>query len=110
MTSPIVHFDIHGGDEPGQHRFYAELFGWQVASQGPGYALVQTSENGLHGALVDADAPSVSIGIAVEDLAAALDRAVALGGTVKMPPTNNGWVTKAQVADPAGNPLTLIQR
>jgi hypothetical protein len=26
-----------------------------------------------------------------------------------MPPTDNGWVTKAQVTDPAGNIVTLIQ-
>jgi len=26
-----------------------------------------------------------------------------------MPATDNGWVTKAQVSDPAGNLVTLIQ-
>jgi hypothetical protein len=26
-----------------------------------------------------------------------------------MPPTDNGWVVKAQIRDPAGNLLTLIQ-
>jgi predicted enzyme related to lactoylglutathione lyase len=31
------------------------------------------------------------------------------GGTVLMPPTDNGWVVKALVADPAGNALSLIQ-
>jgi predicted enzyme related to lactoylglutathione lyase len=48
--------------------------------------------------------------VAVADLDAAIERAVALGGTVTMPPTDNGWVVKAQVADPAGNPVTLIQQ
>ena len=33
-----------------------------------------------------------------------------LGGEVVMPPTDNGWVVKAQVRDPAGNVLTLIQQ
>jgi predicted enzyme related to lactoylglutathione lyase len=46
----------------------------------------------------------------VDDLSAAVERATALGGTVVMPPTDNGWVVKAQVTDPAGNPVTLIQR
>ena len=27
-----------------------------------------------------------------------------------MPPTDNGWVVKAQVRDPAGNTLTLIEQ
>ena len=109
MPSPILHVDILGADEPAQHRFYAELFGWQVDPKGPGNALVRTPDGGPDGALVDADAPGVSIGVGVEDLAAAVERAVALGGTVLMPPTDNGWVVKAQVTDPAGNPVTLIE-
>lgn len=31
-----------------------------------------------------------------------------LGGQVLMPPTDNGWVRKALVTDPAGNRLSLI--
>ena len=31
------------------------------------------------------------------------------GGAVVMEPTDNGWVTKAQVTDPAGNVVTLIE-
>ncbi|MFF5233729.1 VOC family protein [Dactylosporangium sp. NPDC000521] len=110
MTSPIVHFDIHGAaPESAQHRFYADLFGWQVTPRGPGYAQVSTGEGGLRGALVDGETPSVTVGVAVPDLDAAVARAVALGGAVTMPPTDNGWVVKAQVTDPSGNPVTLIQ-
>lgn len=32
-----------------------------------------------------------------------------LGAVGVMPPTDNGWVTRAQVKDPAGNVLTLVQ-
>ena len=110
MASPILHVDIAGAPEPEQQRFYAELFGWDVTPQGPGYALVKTPDGGPDGALVDADEPSVTIGVGVDDLDAALERAVALGGKVAMPPTDNGWVVKAQVSDPAGNLLTLLQR
>jgi predicted enzyme related to lactoylglutathione lyase len=35
--------------------------------------------------------------------------AAAEGGKVLLPKTDNGWVKKAQIADPAGNALTLIQ-
>ncbi|GAA4260247.1 VOC family protein [Dactylosporangium darangshiense] len=110
MTPQIVHFDVLGSPESAQHRFYADLFGWTVDVKGPGYALVHTPDGGPDGALVDADAPGISLGVAVDDLTAAVERATALGGTVVMPPTDNGWVVKAQVTDPAGNPVTLIQR
>ena len=108
MNSPIVHFDISGPDDERLRSFYADVLGWEVDPKGPGYALV-TSSGGLRGALVEAEQPSVVLGIGVANLDAAVEHVVAQGGTVVMPPTNNGWVTKAQVADPAGNLLTLIQ-
>ena len=52
---------------------------------------------------------SVVLGIAVADLDAAIKQAEQLGATVVMPPTDNGWVSKAQLQDPAGNLVNLIQ-
>jgi predicted enzyme related to lactoylglutathione lyase len=104
----IVHFDITGPREQELHQFYGGLLGWKVQPQGPGYALVETP-GGLRGAIADADQGTVTLGVAVPDLTAALRHAEELGGSVIMPPTDNGWVVKAQVKDPAGNPLTLIQ-
>ncbi len=109
MADPVVHIDITGPDEPAQHRFYADLFGWTVEPRGPGYALFRTGEDGPHGSLIEAESGAVTIGIAVADLDASVAQAVALGGSVAMPPTDNGWVVKAQVSDPAGNVVTLIQ-
>ncbi|WP_162247891.1 VOC family protein [Devosia sp. Root413D1] len=43
------------------------------------------------------------------DLGKALEAAQAEGGAIAMPVVDNGWVKKAQVRDPAGNLLTLIQ-
>lgn len=106
--NPIVHFDICGPREQDLHHFYSGLLGWSVQPQGPGYALVDTP-GGLRGAITDADQAAVTLGVAVPDLAAAVRHAEDLGGSVIMPPTDNGWVVKAQVRDPAGNPLTLIQ-
>jgi predicted enzyme related to lactoylglutathione lyase len=104
----IVHFDICGPQEQDLHRFYGDLLGWDVQPKGPGYALVDTP-SGLRGAITDAERATVTLGVAVPDLDAALRHAEELGGSVIMPPTDNGWVVKAQVSDPAGNPLTLIQ-
>jgi predicted enzyme related to lactoylglutathione lyase len=109
MTDGIVHIDIAGPDEAAQHRFYAELFGWTVEPKGPGYALLRTPDGSPDGALVEAETGSVTFGVAVADLADAVARAGALGATVVMPPTDNGWVVKAQVCDPAGNLVTLLQ-
>jgi uncharacterized protein len=104
----IVHFDICGPREQDLYDFYSGLFGCGVQPQGPGYALVDTP-GGLRGAIADADQASVTLGVAVPDVAAALRHAEDLGGSVIMPPTDNGWVVKGQVKDPAGNLLTLIQ-
>ena len=104
----IGHFDIGGPDIGALGRFYAGVFGWGVRERGPGYSSVETPGSAPNGAIVESDEPAFTVGIVVPALDAALDAAVTHGGTVVLPPTNNGWVTKAQVLDPAGNRLTLI--
>jgi predicted enzyme related to lactoylglutathione lyase len=108
-NNAIVHFDICGPHEAAVHTFYRDLLGWTVDPQGPGYALVETP-SGLRGSIVDTETPQLTIGVAVADLDTAVAEAQRLGGAVVMPPTDNGWVVKAQVRDPAGNVLTLIQQ
>ncbi|MEV6333012.1 VOC family protein [Streptomyces sp. NPDC051909] len=107
-ANAVVHFDISGPDDEGLRRFYGDLLDWQVDPKGPGFALVQTS-GGLRGAIVGSEQSGVTLGVVVPDLEQALQNAAELGGIVVMPPTDNGWVTKAQVKDPVGNLLTLIQ-
>src|SRR5262245_18159264 len=109
MADPVVHIDITGPDETAQHRLYSDLFNWTVEPRGPGYALLRTGGDSPNGALVESETASVTIGVAVADLGTSVELAVTLGGTIVMPPTDNGWVVKAQVADPAGNVVTLIQ-
>jgi predicted enzyme related to lactoylglutathione lyase len=104
----IGHFDVSGPELDALSSFYSDVFGWEVASRGPGYAQVKTPQ--LDGALAETPEPSLTIGIVVDHLDAALEQATRSGGSIVMPATDNGWVTKAQVQDPAGNVLTLIQR
>ena len=106
----IVHFDVAGPDEAALHRFYAGVLDWRVEPQGPGYALVRTPEGGPDGAVVEGSDASLTLGVAVDDLDATVARVTELGGEVLMPPTDNGWVVKALVVDPAGNRLSLIAR
>ncbi len=105
----IGHFDIGGPDVGALGRFYAGVFGWSVNERGPGYASVETPAGTANGALVESDEPAFTVGVVVPSLDAALQAAVALGGAVVLPPTDNGWVTKAQIEDPAGNRVTLIR-
>lgn len=109
VPNGIVHFDVAGPDTAALHGFYARVFGWTVDERGPGYALLGTPGGGPDGAVVEADDASLTVGVVVRDLDAATDAAVAGGGMVTMPVTDNGWVVKAQIADPAGNRITLIQ-
>ena len=104
----LAHFEIVGPEPERLHTFYAGVFGWEVAVQGPGYALVRTPEGSPDGAVVEAEVPALTIGVVVADIDRAVAAAKAAGGTVIMPPTDNGWVVKAQVADPAGNRVSLI--
>ena len=105
----IGHFDVAGPDFAALSGFYAGVLGWQVTPRGPGYAMLTTPEGGPNGALVEAEAASLTLGVVVPDLDKALRAAEAQGGAVAMPVVDNGWVKKAQVRDPAGNLLTLIQ-
>ncbi|WP_320672167.1 VOC family protein [Patulibacter defluvii] len=106
----IAHVDIAGPDLTALAGFYGPTLGWDVQSRGPGYSGITTPAGSADGALVEADEPSITIGVTVDDLDATVAAAVAHGGALAMPPTDNGWVVKAQVRDPAGNLLTLIQR
>ncbi|MGL5929011.1 MAG: VOC family protein [Dermatophilaceae bacterium] len=109
-ANAIAHVDIAGPDHQALSRFYGEVFGWEITPRGPGYAQVGTPDGGPDGALVEAEQAGLAVGVAVDDVAASLAVAVQAGGRELMPPTDNGWVVKAQVSDPAGNAVTLIQR
>ena len=104
----VGHFDVAGTHIDTLSSFYRSVFGWDVEPRGPGYAQLSTPT--LRGALVEAPEASLTLGVVVDDLDAALTDAQTAGGRIVMPATDNGWVRKAQVEDPAGNLLTLIQK
>lgn len=108
MTAPIVHFEFAGPDEHALHSFYGGVFGWAVNEMGPGYALVETPDGSPNGGLREAEVAEFTIGVEVDDLEEAVARGVEFGGSLAMPPTDNGYVNKAQLTDPAGNIVTLI--
>jgi predicted enzyme related to lactoylglutathione lyase len=109
QPNAIGHFDIAGPDIEQLGNFYSAVFGWHVDPKGPGYAMINTPDGSPGGALVDADDSSLTIGIIVSDLDQTLRTTSASGGKIVMPKTDNGWVQKAQISDPAGNCVTVIQ-
>lgn len=107
VPNAICHFDIAGPDIQHLGAFYSAVLGWTANPRGPGYTQLSTPTG--EGALVEAPAASFVVGIVVEDLDLALAKAVEAGGQVAMLRTDNGWVSKGQVTDPAGNLITLIE-
>jgi predicted enzyme related to lactoylglutathione lyase len=110
MEARIAHFEIQGPEDGRIAAFYNLLLGWPTAPRGPGYTLIDGEATGIGGAIADAPEERIVLGVSVSDLDATVARVTELGGEVLMPPTNNGWVTKAIVKDPAGNHLSLISQ
>jgi predicted enzyme related to lactoylglutathione lyase len=113
MGNPIVHFEIIGKDAAKVKAFYSELFGWKIGDLMPdmgNYGLIDEESSGLAGGVgqFDDGAPRVTIYAQAADLQATLDHAVALGGSILMPPTPiPGVTTLAMFADPDGNVIGL---
>lgn len=116
MGQPVAFFEVTSTDAKRAQKFYAELFGWQVAADESmgGYGLVDTGagEGAVGGGIGPSMAPGdtgVKIYMRVDDLDAYLDRAEKLGGKRLVPPTDlpAGYGRFAIFADPDGNPVGL---
>jgi hypothetical protein len=119
MGNPVVHFEISGHDPKKLRSYYSTLFDWEfdtdspvapVVSEAGNYGFV-SNESGIPGGVGGGVAfPSHAVFyVGVEDVAAALDQAVSLGGTrVFGPEANpNGQLVVAQFTDPEGNLVGL---
>jgi uncharacterized protein len=115
MGNPIVHFEIIGKDAATVKTFYSELFGWKIGDLMPdmgNYGLIDEESSKLPGGVGQSDdgTARVTVYAEVPDLQATLDHAVALGGSILMPPTEiPGVTTLALFADPDGNVMGLVK-
>jgi predicted enzyme related to lactoylglutathione lyase len=115
MGQPVAFFEVTSPDHQRAQRFYARLFGWDVAADPAmgGYGLVDTGagDGAIGGGIgpADADDSGVKIYMRVDDLDAYLDRAEALGGKRLVPPTDlpGDYGRFAILADPDGNRVGL---
>ena len=116
MGNPIVHFEIIGKDAAQLKAFYSELFDWKIGDLMPdmgNYGLIDGASSGLAGGVGQSDdgKPRTSVYAQVADLQATLDKAVALGATVVMAPTEIvPGTTLAMFIRPRRERLRLDQR
>lgn len=110
---PVVHWSIDAVDPAAQRAFYAAMFSWDIADGvfmdipagfgGP--------EPGPGGHIQPGERPGVSLFVQVRDLRESLDRATELGGAVLAEPFQlPGQPTLAQITDPEGNAVMLVQQ
>jgi hypothetical protein len=110
---PVVHWEITAREPAVLREFYGRLFSWDIGD-GPIMTIPAGfggPEPGPAGHIRQSDRTGVTLYVQVRDLREALDRAVALGGTVVAEPFDvPGGPSLAAVADPEGNPVTLVQQ
>jgi predicted enzyme related to lactoylglutathione lyase len=112
MSHPVIHAEIRSEDPDATRSFFAELFGWKVASEGgfPGYTFIDTGSE---------DGPAVAISprqgaedevlffVSVADVGATLAKAEELGGKVTQTAQEVPGVTFAVLADAQGHKVGI---
>jgi len=112
---PVVHWEIESPEPAALRAFYRELFNWRIAEDEAPISWIPAGiggpEPGPAGHIRHSDRRGVTLYVQVADLRASLDKAAALGGTVVMEPLDlPDGPTLAAIADPDGNPVTLVQQ
>jgi predicted enzyme related to lactoylglutathione lyase len=107
---PVVHAEIRSVDPDATRSFFADLFGWKVASEGafPGYTFIDTGvEGGTYVAISPRQAAEdeVLFFVAVEDVPATLRKAQELGGTIVQTAQSVPGTTFGVFADAQGHKI-----
>jgi predicted enzyme related to lactoylglutathione lyase len=108
MPHPVIHAEIRSENPDATRQFFADLFGWKVASEGafPGYTFIDT---GIEGGTYVAISPrqgaedEVLFFVGVDDVAATLEKAEALGGTIIQPAQHVPGTSFGVFADAQGH-------
>jgi predicted enzyme related to lactoylglutathione lyase len=108
MSHPVVHTEIRSQDPEATRTFFADLFGWKVASEGafPGYTFIDTgAEGGPYMAIGPRQGAEdeVLFFVGVEDVAATLTKAEELGGKIIQPTQGVPGTTFGVFADIQGH-------
>ena len=125
----VVHFEIHSVNLDLMHKFYSDVFGWQITDLGPkmgNYRTATTGEDtpgarypGINGGLTPRHGPPPEEGqpvnayvctIGVDNLDASIEKVKSSGGSTaldKMQVPGVGWL--AYMKDPEGNIFGMLQ-
>lgn len=110
---PVVAVEIQARAPEKQREFYSKMFNWDI-SDGPIMrfgAGIGGPEPGPVGVMRESSTARVVLYIQVMDLRASLEKAKTLGGSVISEPFDvPGGPTLAQIADPEGNTVALVQQ
>jgi len=113
MVAVIKHIEIAGRDGPALCEFYRQVFGWPIERTDTGgfdYYNVRVTGEPTAGIRHEPDGKAeLVIYYEVDDLEGSYQRALANGGTPRIPPTEYGELRFALLSDPEGNPVGLTQ-
>lgn len=110
--NPVREWQLVSTDPDATARFYADAFGWRIdRANALGYRRVATGDGGTPGGIWPAPSSAhsfVQLFVAVDDVDAAIERAVRLGATVLVPRSAlpEGEVM-AVLKDPLGVPIVV---
>ncbi|HEV2864307.1 MAG TPA: VOC family protein [Pyrinomonadaceae bacterium] len=114
---PAVMFELIALDQQKLKDFYSQVFGWSYETGTGGFAYVHfpAEARPLLGGIGQAQAgvpgfePGHNFYLLVEDLEAAIGRAVEAGGVKYVDPTSVDGYRFAIIHDPEGNPIGLLE-
>jgi uncharacterized protein len=109
---PVVHFEIGCRDRNKSGDYYSQLFGWNITAAGPAHNINTGSGEGIQGHLTSLGHEPEHYTIfyvEVEDVQAALSKAVELGGKRLVGPIKIPTGAFAWFMDPDGNTIGLIK-
>ena len=110
---PVVHFEIGCRDRARSGDFYSKLFGWQITTVGPAANIDTGNPQGIAGHITSlGHEPEhyTMFYVDVDNVQAALDQAVALGGKKVVGPVEIPTGIFAWFSDPDGNTIGLLKK
>lgn len=105
MSNVVNYFEIGSPDPEVSRAFYQSLFSWEVGepSMPARYSMINEDRGGMWDTSATGGASWAIFYVEVDNVEAAIDRAVELGATVIIPLVDNGAIEFAHLSDPLGN-------